>query len=336
MSSSFDSESEIHPVIRPDTMNNATVRVGVAAIIVEASKVLVMKRAGSHGAGTWALPGGHQEFGESPEQTAEREVLEETGFEVAATQRLGFTNDFMPDEGKHYITIFVRCERRAGEAQIMEPQKATAMEWRTIAELRAKRGELFAPLTRFLEQSPDLEQWLMANGKQSLQIRRCTANDIAFMGELARGPAWLAHCQRRYARQEAGEADYYLAWNDRDLVGQVTLLHRSKYENVRAALGAFPEMNALEAMPTGHGTGGALIAFCEDVVRARGIERIGLAVEQENVGARRLYQRLGYTPWNGGVVVDKWTELNGNGGMANEHADTCDYFVKHTKLPVGE
>jgi hypothetical protein len=45
------------------------VRVGVGAVLVEGGRVLVMRRAGAHGAGLWGLPGGHQEFGESPERT---------------------------------------------------------------------------------------------------------------------------------------------------------------------------------------------------------------------------------------------------------------------------
>ena len=44
-----------------------SVRVGVGAVVSEHGRVLVMRRAGSHGAGLWGLPGGHQEFGESPE-----------------------------------------------------------------------------------------------------------------------------------------------------------------------------------------------------------------------------------------------------------------------------
>lgn len=54
-------------------------RVGVAVVVRRAGKILLGKRKGSHGAGTWALPGGHVELGEDPVITAFRELVEELG-----------------------------------------------------------------------------------------------------------------------------------------------------------------------------------------------------------------------------------------------------------------
>ena len=45
-------------------------KVGTAIIITRDNKILLMKRRGPHGAGTWSPPGGHLDFGESPEQCA--------------------------------------------------------------------------------------------------------------------------------------------------------------------------------------------------------------------------------------------------------------------------
>jgi 8-oxo-dGTP diphosphatase len=114
----------------------------------------VLRRAGAHGAGTWGLPGGHQEYGESPEQTAVREVAEETGLVVTATARLGFTDDPMLDIGRHYVTLFVACAQVSGQARIMEPEKATELAWMTSAELLARPAELFGPLGKFLDLNP--------------------------------------------------------------------------------------------------------------------------------------------------------------------------------------
>lgn len=131
------------------------VRVGVAAVVEDAGRWLVLRRAGAHGAGTWGLPGGHQEFGESPESTAAREVAEETGLTVEPGARLGFTDDPMPEIGRHYVTLFLACAVTAGTvATIREPDKATDLAWVTPDALRA-RDDLFAPLRRFLTENPE-------------------------------------------------------------------------------------------------------------------------------------------------------------------------------------
>ena len=57
-------------------------QVGVGVLILRDGKVLLGRRKGSHGAGCWSAPGGHLEFGETLEDCAAREVLEETGLKI--------------------------------------------------------------------------------------------------------------------------------------------------------------------------------------------------------------------------------------------------------------
>ena len=83
-------------------------RVGVGVFVNKDGKILVGKRKGSHGAGTWALPGGHLEPGESFEACCKREVLEETGLTIKNISPVVFTNDIFHDEGVHYITLLQR------------------------------------------------------------------------------------------------------------------------------------------------------------------------------------------------------------------------------------
>ncbi|KUM55797.1 hypothetical protein ACN42_g11438, partial [Penicillium freii] len=83
-------------------------KVGVGVFVFNAAgKFVIGKRQGSLGAGTWGLPGGHLEFGESFETCATRETLEETGLKIKDVRFLNATNSIMKAENKHYITIFM-------------------------------------------------------------------------------------------------------------------------------------------------------------------------------------------------------------------------------------
>jgi GNAT superfamily N-acetyltransferase len=106
--------------------------------------------------------------------------------------------------------------------------------------------------------------------------------------------------------QEAGLATCLVAWRGGELAGRCTVLAASKYDKVRQVLGAFPEMNALEARPPGQGTGTKMIACAERTAGEHGAAMNGLAVAVSNDSAHRLYQRLGYHDWGHGLVLDHW------------------------------
>src|SRR2546422_63599 len=53
--------------------------VGVGAVVLDGSRVLLIKRGHAPLKGQWSLPGGGVELGETLEQAVAREVLEETG-----------------------------------------------------------------------------------------------------------------------------------------------------------------------------------------------------------------------------------------------------------------
>lgn len=123
--------------------NTAAPKVGVAVILLRSSRVLLGQRIGSHGAGTWAPPGGHLEFGESPTECAARELLEETGLTASEFSTGPYTNDVFQAEGKHYITLYVVAKYVSGEPRILEPNKCA--EWRWF-DLGALPEDLFLPL----------------------------------------------------------------------------------------------------------------------------------------------------------------------------------------------
>lgn len=62
--------------------------------------VIVPTRRGAQGQRVLALPKGHVDPGETPEQTAAREVREETGVEAELVERLGEVRYFYQRDGK--------------------------------------------------------------------------------------------------------------------------------------------------------------------------------------------------------------------------------------------
>ena len=96
---------------------------------MENGRILLGKRKGSHGAGTWSAPGGHLEYGESIENCAAREVLEETGIRIRDLRYGPFTNNVFESEQKHYVTVFVLAKRESGIVETKEPEKCEGWEW---------------------------------------------------------------------------------------------------------------------------------------------------------------------------------------------------------------
>ncbi len=109
-------------------------KVGIGVIVYKDNKVLIGKRKGSHGAGHFAFPGGHLEFGETPAACACRELLEETGLIAIAITPGPWTNDVF-DGHKHYVTLFMFVTEFSGTPQVMEPDKCESWDWYSWEEL---------------------------------------------------------------------------------------------------------------------------------------------------------------------------------------------------------
>jgi 8-oxo-dGTP diphosphatase len=92
--------------------------IGVGAIIVEAGRVVLVKRGHPPLSGEWSIPGGVLEVGEMLREAAIREAWEETGLEVEPGEVLGVF-DRVVREGErvryHYVLIDFLCRRVSGE-----------------------------------------------------------------------------------------------------------------------------------------------------------------------------------------------------------------------------
>lgn len=132
-------------------MTNIT-KVGIGIALIDGFNVLLGRRKGSHGAGQWAFPGGHLEYGESFKATAQRELAEEVGPEVTygPLEVVSIINlvDYMP---KHYVDVGMVAEYYSGTPLLMEPDKCDAWHWVPIDDvLYGNKYQVFTTVPRIL------------------------------------------------------------------------------------------------------------------------------------------------------------------------------------------
>ncbi|MHB9753579.1 nucleotide triphosphate diphosphatase NUDT15 [Streptomyces sp. BYX5S] len=103
------------------------VRVGVQAIVRRDDDVLLGLRTNCFGAGTWGLPGGHLEVGESLTGAARRELAEETGVHALELRVVCVTD---PDPAaNHHMQIGVEVIDYTGDIRVREPDKCLRWEF---------------------------------------------------------------------------------------------------------------------------------------------------------------------------------------------------------------
>ena len=112
-------------------------RVGVGAVVLREGRVLLVRRGVAPANGLWAIPGGALELGETLQEGAEREILEETGITIRAGDPV-FTCDVLvrDDEGRvrfHYVIVDLAADYVSGE--VMGGDDALEARWVAPEEL---------------------------------------------------------------------------------------------------------------------------------------------------------------------------------------------------------
>ena len=94
-------------------------RVAVGAIVFNNHKVLLVQRGKPPAEGVWAIPGGSVKLGETLQQAAEREILEETGVIIKAREPAYTFESIQRDEAGairfHYVIIDLNADYVKGE-----------------------------------------------------------------------------------------------------------------------------------------------------------------------------------------------------------------------------
>lgn len=117
----------------------------VSAVVEKDGRYLVVEEF-AMGEAVLNQPGGHIEAGESPEQAVVREVLEETGCDIACGELIGVYLWIHPQTRQQFLRIvyvgrYLACDpARTLDASIIERR------WMSRAELEARRKRLRTPV----------------------------------------------------------------------------------------------------------------------------------------------------------------------------------------------
>ena len=135
-----------HDILGPMSASIERPQVGVGVVFLRDERVFLARRQGSHGEATWASAGGNLELGESLEECARREALEELGLVVGELRFLCVTNVIA--YGRHYLDIEFLGEIGDQEPRLEEPKVFTEFGWFPLDDLPQP---LFEPMRYALD-----------------------------------------------------------------------------------------------------------------------------------------------------------------------------------------
>ncbi len=108
---------------------------GASIAVLNQNKVLLVRRGRAPFAGSWSLPGGRIEGGETPREAARRELKEETGIEADVEGILDRVTVAAPGDKTYRLTVFYG---RLTGGVLKEGRDALTAEWVPLDEVEAR------------------------------------------------------------------------------------------------------------------------------------------------------------------------------------------------------
>ena len=123
----------------PDNAYPDAPRTAVGAVVFKDDEVLLVQRANPPAQDCWAIPGGSVRLGETLQQAAEREIMEETGVVIRAENPI-FVFDVIEQDDRggvrfHYVIVDLSAQYVDGEPRAADD--AADARWVGEAELAA-------------------------------------------------------------------------------------------------------------------------------------------------------------------------------------------------------
>ena len=113
-------------------------QVAVGAVVFNQNRVLLVKRGKPPSQNEWAIPGGSVKLGETLQEAAEREILEETGVVIRAHKPIFVFDLVQKDQSDkirfHYIIIDLIAEYKGGK--LLPGDDALDARWFAETEIR--------------------------------------------------------------------------------------------------------------------------------------------------------------------------------------------------------
>jgi 8-oxo-dGTP diphosphatase len=120
--------------------------VAVGGIARRGDALLLVRRGHGPAAGTWSVPGGRVEAGETLHEAVVREVAEETGLHVVVERFLGWA-EILDDD--HFVILDFVVTLLDADAVPVPGDDAAEVEWVDVSELSER--QLAPGLLEFLE-----------------------------------------------------------------------------------------------------------------------------------------------------------------------------------------